>query len=219
MRIACLHTAQSNIEVFEAALQALGRGDISLRHEVRAELLQEAERLGGVTDAIMAETRAVLRSLCAGADSVLLNCSTLGGALAAGMPQAPVPVLRVDRALAEAASGAEGQIIVLCTVATTIAPTTALFEEVAPGRVVSVRLVPGAWAKFRQGDQSGYFAAIAAAVEAADAEGSPVVALAQASMAGAAGLVRRGRVPLTSPVSGLRAAVVAAESVLPLMNI
>ncbi len=31
LRIACLHTADSNIAVFDAALRALGVGDASLR--------------------------------------------------------------------------------------------------------------------------------------------------------------------------------------------
>ena len=209
MRIACLHTAESNIEVFEAALRELGRDDVTLRHEVRADLLLAAERLGEVTDAIKEETQAVLLALCADADAVVLNCSTLGE-VAEGLGHARVPVVRVDRALAEAAARAGGWIVVLCTAVTSIGPTTALFNEVAAGRRVEVRLVVDAWAMFRGGDRHGYFAVIAAAAEAAYAEGASVVALAQASMAGAARLVHGGDMPLTSPASALTAAIAAA---------
>ena len=39
MRIACLHTAASNISVFDTAAKVLGIGPGVLRHEVRADLL------------------------------------------------------------------------------------------------------------------------------------------------------------------------------------
>jgi hypothetical protein len=51
---------------------------------------------------------------------------------------------------------------------------------------------------------------IAAAADQAYRDGADVVALAQASMAGAAALCREGR-PLTSPAAGLAAALQAAE--------
>ena len=87
MRIACLHTAESNIEVFEAALRSLGRDDVTLRHLVRADLLATAERQHGVTAEIIASTQAALLGLCRDADAVLLNCSTLGEAVSAISPE------------------------------------------------------------------------------------------------------------------------------------
>ena len=80
MRIACLHSAESNIEVFEAALRSLDRSDVTLGHEVRADLLAAAERQGGVNAEITAQARAALLALSATADAVLLTCSTLGEA-------------------------------------------------------------------------------------------------------------------------------------------
>ena len=215
LRIACLHTADSNIVVFEAAALELGRVDLTLRHVVRADLLAAAEAAGGVTEAITVQTRAALAALRPDADAVLLNCSTLGAAADAMADEAGVPIMRVDRALAEAALREGGKIVVLCTTPTTVGPTTALFDNVAGARgvAVEVRLVAGAWALFRGGDQAGYFAAIVRAAENAYADGAQVVALAQASMVGAAALVRTGRKPLSSPLAGLRAAVAAVDSV------
>ena len=213
MRIACLHTAESNIEVFEAALRSLRRDDVTLRHLVRADLLATAELQHGVTAEIIASTQAALLALCRDADAVLLNCSTLGVAVSGDFAGAGIPVVRVDRALAEAAVQRGGKVIVLCTAETTIGPTTRLFSEMAfkSGAEVDVRLVPGAWAMFRAGDQLGYLAAIAEAAERAYADGGSVIALAQASMAPAAPLVKSGARPLSSPATGLSAAIAAAD--------
>ncbi|MBR0666922.1 Asp/Glu racemase [Roseomonas hellenica] len=191
MRIACLHTVDSNAAVFEAARPP----GASLRHVVRADLLSVAEGAGGLTPAIRDETRALLAGLAAEADAVLLTCSTLG-------PSADGLALRVDAALAAATATAPGPRLVLYAVATTEAPTRALFA--VHGADFEMRLVPDAWDAFRAGDLPGYHARVAEAADAGFAEGYATVALAQASMAGAAALCRRG-LPLTSPAAALAA--------------
>jgi hypothetical protein len=211
MRIACLHTIDSNVAVFEAARPDAG---VELRHQVRADLLAAAEASGGLSRDITAQTVEVLRHLIDGADAVLLTCSTLGPAVAEveGVPE--VPVLRVDGALAEAAVRDGGRVVVLCTAATTMGPTGTLFETAAArtGAKVELRLVPGAWEAFKAGRIADYHAAIAAAADDAFRDGADEVALAQASMAGAAALCREG-VPLESPTVGLAEAVAAARRV------
>ncbi|NVD38785.1 Asp/Glu racemase [Ensifer sp. HO-A22] len=208
MIIACLHTADSNCAVFEAAARKLGLASGVLHHTVRPDLLDAAERAGGLTDEIASETAAALSALATHADAVLLTCSTLGPSTAI-VGQAPVPVLRIDAALAERAADADGKVVALCAVETTVAPTTALFSEAAKlkGVTFEVRLVACAWKSFKAGDRDGYLAAIAKAADASYDDGASIVALAQASMAGAADLVRRGPCPLTSPEAGLRAAL------------
>ncbi|WP_457583408.1 Asp/Glu racemase [Ensifer canadensis] len=208
MIIACLHTADSNVAVFEAAARELGLATEVLRHAVRSDLLEAAERAGGLTDDIARETAAALMKLATGADAVILTCSTLGCSIAM-IHEAPVPVVRIDAALAGKAAASGGKVVALCAVETTVAPTTALFDEAAKRKGVAfeVRLVAGAWGLFKAGDRDGYLAAIADAADAAYDDGAAIVALAQASMAGAADLVRRGPRPLTSPMAGLSAAV------------
>jgi hypothetical protein len=100
-------------------------------------------------------------------------------------------------------------------VETTLAPTRALFEQAAAatGAQVEVRLVPGAWALFRNGREELYLAAIAEAADEATRTGATTVALAQASMAGASGLTASAPVPLTSPAAGLAAAIAAAHQI------
>ncbi len=213
MRIACLHTAESNVAVFETARRDLGLGDVMLHHEVRADLLADAEQAGGLTPEIAARTAEALRTCCDNADAVLLTCSTLGPAIANAAAKAP-PILRVDAALAEDAVRNGGRVVVLCAAATTLAPTRALFEAAARriGADVEVRLIPGAWAAFKAGDQEGYHALIVQAADEATAEGASSVALAQASMAAAAKLSQAARPPLTCPAAGLAAAVSAARA-------
>jgi hypothetical protein len=200
LTIACLHTAQSNAPLFEAAAQALPGGALRLTHEVRPDLLREP------TPATLAEAAALLRHLADGADAVLLTCSTIGAA-AALVSGAPCPVLRADAALAEAACRGGGPVHVLYAAPTTRGPTEALFTEAAAktGASLDLRLVEGGWDLFLAGDLPGYHARIAAT-----AEGLPDrVALAQASMAGAAALMG-GAPPLTVPAIGVMAAARAA---------
>ena len=201
MRIACLHTAESNIAVFDA----VAADGLSLHHTLRADLLTRAEAAGGLTDALRQEAADVLRGLAQGVDAVLLTCSTVGPAV--DLAQGAIPVLRVDQALARQAVAQAGArpLLVLYAVATTLAPTQAIFTaEARPNSQIRYALVPGAWDRFRAGDVAGYHQAVADAADAAFADGVAVVALAQASMSGAARLTRRGT-PLTSPVAALAA--------------
>ena len=206
--IALLHTAAGNAAVFDAALDELG---VALRHAVRPDLLAAAEAAGGLTPDIAARTEAELRALAGEADAVLLTCSTLGPAAEAA--DWPVPVLRVDTALARQAAAGSGRLAVLYTAPTTREPTRMLFEAAArgTGTAVAMQLVPDAWDAFHLGAMDLYLALIARSAEAARDGGADRVALAQASMAGAARLVR-GPTPLTSPAAGLRAALDAARA-------
>lgn len=204
--IACLHTAASNVAVFDAACPP----GVVLRHTVDEALLRDAEAAGGLTDAIAARTARALEALAGpGVDAVLLTCSTVGPGVA--LARATVPVLRVDAALAEAATKGGGRVVVLCAVETTMEPSRKVFEGPAArhGATLEVRLVPGAWTAFRGGDVKGYHRLVAEAADAAFAEGAAEVALAQASMAGAVAMAR-GRQPLASPPVGLAAALASA---------
>ncbi len=203
-RIACLHTAQSNVAVFETARRALGLAP--LHHEVRADLLAEAEAAGGMTEATALRTAAYLQALSASAEVVLLTCSSIGSAVDLLGPGDHV--IRVDAALARAACATGGHVVVLCAAAATIAPTRAVFEHAAAatGATVELRLVADAWADFRAGDTQAYLARIAAAASLALHEGA-VVALAQASMADVLQLLPKDAAVLASPQAGLAAAV------------
>jgi len=206
MKIVCLHTVESNKALFDAAARAEG---VDVTHVMRDDLLRRAEASSGLTAEIRRETAAVLRALAAGADAVLLTCSTLGPSVED--VSAAVPVLRVDSALAEVAVATAGRLVVLCALETTVQPTKSLFERAANGRPVnmSIEVVPDAWALHKAGDREGYLNAIAAAADEAVVDGSSV-AFAQASMAPAVERCRRAT-PLTSPTIGMAAAIAAAR--------
>lgn len=207
MRIACLHTAESNIAVFAASCP---NAAVTLDHVVRADLLAAAEKAGHVTREIAARTADALVRLSETSDAVLLTCSTLGPIADDVATSVRVPVLRVDGALAEAATRAGRRVVALCAVETTVASTRGLFETAAAANFsdVEIRLIPGAWDAFKAGRLERYHAVIAEAADEAYRGGADVVALAQASMAGAADLCREGH-PLTSPAVGLTAALQA----------
>ncbi|MGY2294874.1 Asp/Glu racemase [Pseudomonas yamanorum] len=213
MRITCLHTAESNIAVFDTAAAALGIGPQVLHHAVRADLLAAVERAGKLTADVAEQTRRELVALARHCNAVVLTCSTLGPVVELAGAHTQVPILRADEALAFAAVHAGGKVTVLCAIETTIEPTSRLFLQAAQqaGASVEVQWVPGAWAMFKAGDLLGYLATIARAADRAYMDGASIVALGQASMSGAASLVTAGPAPLTSASTGLRAALSRAE--------
>ncbi|WP_260849089.1 aspartate/glutamate racemase family protein [Burkholderia thailandensis] len=198
--IACLHTAASNVPLFEQAAAALGFAAGSLTHAVRPDLLAAA----ALPEPIAAHTRAALVALARDADAVVLTCSTLGPSVDA-LAAHPKSIVRADAALARACARAGERIAVLCAAPSSERPTRALFEREAraTGARMEVRIVPDAWARFHAGDAAGYRARLARAADAAYAQGFDVVAFAQASMAIAAPDVTLGPPPLTVPRAAL----------------
>lgn len=210
IRIACLHAAASNVALFDRALIKPVLADVTLHHEVRADLLQAVEAAGSLTPALAEQTIEALLALAADADVVLLTCSTLGPAARIAALVASVPILRADAALAQLAVRDGGRVSVLCTAPSTLDATTELFERAAgqTGAEIRVQLVAGAWDRFRSGDEAGYLDLIARAARAAWQDGATQVALAQASMAPARQLVTPE--PLDLPSAAVAAALVAA---------
>lgn len=201
--IACLHTAPGNEELFEQAAQDVGLPEGILRHITMPQLLRAAEAAGGLTPAIEDDVIRVLTSLSRDASAVLLTCSTLGPAVDRlnRTHKLPIPVIRVDRALAEAALAQGKSTLVLCATRTTLSPTRNLFLQVREhdDQQVETRLVPDAWTAFLQGDMPRYHMLIAQAVADALAEGAECIALAQASMSGARKHIPSHHPVLTSP--------------------
>ncbi|MCW5722918.1 MAG: Asp/Glu racemase [Devosia sp.] len=195
MRIACLHTAASNVAVLEAAAAAIGGADLVLHHAIRDDLLRDVEAAGGLNADVSARGRAIIERLLAENDAVLVTCSSIG-ALADGRR-----VIRIDQALAEEAVLRGRAVVALCASPTTVGPTTALFSSVASGTgvAIDVELIEGAWALFRSGETGGYFQAIASAAAAALAKGADMVALAQVSMSGAVDLLPQGQDRVLAP--------------------
>ncbi|MFF2850992.1 arylsulfatase [Streptomyces sp. NPDC058001] len=201
--LALLHTSPLHIPVFDAVRDEDHPG-LVLRHYVDPDLLARAGRDGpeSVADDVR---RAVGRAVADGAGAVLCTCSTIGGVAEAPGPVDGVPVLRVDRPMAAAAVAAGPRVVVVATVASTVAPTLELIEEEArrAGRPVATRvlLLDAAWELFARGDSEGYVDAVAEGVDGvADAD---VIVLAQVSTAPAEHRAATRTRILTSPRLGL----------------
>ncbi|MFD7291786.1 aspartate/glutamate racemase family protein [Streptomyces sp. NPDC059897] len=219
MNLTLLHTSPVHVPVFDALRDADHPG-LELRHVVREELLARAGAEG--PEAVTDEVRALLAAAVAdGADAVLCTCSTLGAVAEGLAAEAGVPVLRVDRPMAARAVAegngvspartelrARGRVAVVATVRSTFGPTLDLIGEEAAraGRAVDVRtvFVEGAWELFLAGDQDGYLALVATAIDGI--AGADVIVLAQASLADAAERTRTTLPVLSSPRPGLAAA-------------
>lgn len=209
--LAFLHTASSNAELFETILRELSPG-MQVRHKVNATLLTRALEDGQVTHALRSDLSCQLDSLKEeGAGLIVCTCSTLGDAAETAGQALGVPVLRVDRPMAEAAIDVATDILIAACVPSTIGPTGALLARIAQDRSKDVKLhsllMDDVWPLFEAGDLIGYSAAIAGRVHEHLGNHDAVV-LAQASMAGAADLCRDLPVPVfSSPLLGAREAV------------
>ena len=203
--IGFLHTADVHVETFRALVAERGHRAV---HVVDPTLLADA-RAHGVNASLAARLGDRLRELAGrGPDVIVCTCSTLGGH--AERVVLPVPVLRVDRPMAEAAVAIGGRIAVVATVASTLAPTRDLLLECAADAEVELAPCLDAWAFFEAGDHEGYRQAIAAHVRTLDAD---VIVLAQASLVPAAELLADLPVPvLSSPRSAVDRAVAVAAA-------
>ena len=165
-------------------------------------LLKRTVRDGAVDDVTRDRLRGHVAALADfGVDAVLVTCSSVGAVVDEIATESSIPVLRVDRAMAERAVTLGSTIGVLATLATTLAPTTDVVEAAAreAGRTVTVvpRLCDGAFAALDRGDGERHDAIIAEELDRLAAE-VDVVVLAQASMARIAASRPTGGTPVLS---------------------
>ena len=205
-----VHTVAGLIDLFDGLRNEIDPG-VPVRHVVEAALLTDAIDEGALTDEIRARTRDALLEATEGAALVLCTCSTVGPGADDAAAQAGVPILRVDRPMAEAAVQAGRRITVAATLATTIGPTADLVADAArrAGKEVEIDSVVFAEARARlvAGDADGHERIIADGLHEAAASADAIV-LAQASMTPALARCADIAIPLlTSPRSGLEAAI------------
>lgn len=218
------HTAEVHVATFDSLLSRSGTS-VQWGYHVAEDLLERA-RHEGLSASLRNDLGDALRGLaksCAENGLIVCTCSTLGGLAEEMSSEIGRPVLRIDRALAEAALAKanqteENRVTVLCAVTSTLEPTKSLFEDVAQSMgwegKLELKLVDDAWDIFLSGDNAGYLQRIAEAIGLIEPN-TDVVVLAQASMAGAADLLTDSEVPiLSSPKLGVEKALamLAAQS-------
>lgn len=160
------------VEVFNIADDSLIK-DVIRRGELTP---QTAQRVAGH----------VASAEAAGADYILVTCSSIGRAVEAAAGQAKVPVLRVDKPMADQAVQTGKKIGVIATLPTTLEPTADLIQRRAAkaGKKITLtsRLCEGAFDALMSGDGAKHDAMVAAALKELSKQ-VDVIVLAQASMA------------------------------------
>ncbi|MEP9379374.1 aspartate/glutamate racemase family protein [Aquabacter sp. CN5-332] len=204
--LALIHTVAGLVPVFEelAARHLPGWAPFNIVDE---SLLRNTIREGSLSQLTMRRLATyVWSAVDAGAQAILVTCSSLGPAVDAAIPLCPVPLFRVDDGMALAALEKGRRIGVLATLSTTLAPTTALLERHAAqaGRDVRIasHLCDGAFAKLAAGDRAAHDDLVRAGLLAIAPE-VDVVVLAQASMARALEGSASSVPVLTSPELGV----------------
>ena len=161
-----------NVEVFNIADDSLVRG------------IREA---GSLTATIARRVAGYLESAeLAGADYIMVTCSSIGPAVEAGAKLIGVPVLRVDQPMADQAVATGKKIGVIATLQTTLEPTADLISRRAAiaGKKIGLtsKLCEGAFEALMGGDAATHDAKVAAALKELSRQ-VDVIVLAQASMA------------------------------------
>lgn len=205
-RIAFLHTGAVVIPpVSELAREHLaGATTVNYLDDKIVADLGDPQRAASVPERLIDLARA---AQSAGADVVMLTCSSISHLAAPTAEAVGIPVLRIDEAMADAAVRAGDRVAVLATLPTTLTPTLGLLRERAElaGRSPEFvsEVVEGAFEAVASGDRATHDRLVAGAIErlATDAD---VVVLAQASMASAAEAVSVDVPVLTSLEPGIR---------------
>jgi Asp/Glu/hydantoin racemase len=204
-RLFLLHTSATLVPMFEQLCKAklpdaavFNMVDDSLIKDVIAHNCLRPQTARRVTQLVAAAEDA-------GADFIMVTCSSIGRAVETAATLASVPVLRVDRPMAEQAVATGRRIGVIATLRTTLEPTADLVQRCASETGCEVeltaRLCDGAFEALMSGSGQHHDELVLAALEALTTQ-VDVVCLAQASMARVANLIpdSNRRVPiLASP--------------------
>lgn len=204
-----LHTAVGNVTLFQGLCRELLPG-VDAFQMLDESLLRNTITAGTLTPET---TRRVLghieSAVDAGARAVLVTCSSIGAAAELARQVVPVPVIRVDEAMADEAGRIGPRIGVIATLSTTLQPTAELVRRRAALMETEISLTTwlcdGAFAALSRGDTAAHDQAITDGLIRLSDE-CDVIILAQASMARVAdALPPRDRpVPvLSSPRSGV----------------
>jgi Asp/Glu/hydantoin racemase len=220
--LALLHTVAGLVPTFQELCRELLPG-VETFNLVDESLLKTTIRAGCLTPAT---SRRVVTYVAAaeeaGADALLVTCSSIGPAVELARSFVQIPVLRVDEAMADQAVQLGRRVGVAATLPTTLEPTAELVRAraAAAGRTLEIvaHHCAGAFEALGRGDAAAHDALVAAGLRDLAAR-VDVIVLAQASMARVAAALGPAdlRVPvLSSPRSGVeRARDVLAGRVAP----
>ncbi|HEU5122931.1 MAG TPA: aspartate/glutamate racemase family protein [Verrucomicrobiae bacterium] len=181
-----VHTSATLVPVF-AALCKEKLPHVSTFNIADDSLVKGIIASGSLTPQIARRVASYLESAeLAGADHILVTCSSIGPAVEAAAKLIGVPVLRVDEPMADRAVQTGHRIGVIATLNTTLEPTADLISRRAQqaGKAIQLasRLCEGAFDALMNGDAAAHDAKVATALKELSAQ-VDVIVLAQASMA------------------------------------
>ena len=210
--LALIHTSPTLTPVFRA-LCAAEMSDVEVFHMVDESLIQDtirAGRLRGITIRRLLDQIASAET--AGADAVMVTCSSIGPGVSLAQSLFELPVIRIDEAMAEKAVRTGRRIGVAATLRTTLEPTIELLKAKASqyGRTIEIveSLSEGAFEAVLAGDVLTHDQILGEKL-IRDLHDVDVIVLAQASMARVVSEMPAGtlKVPvLSSPELAVRRA-------------
>ena len=184
--LALIHTSPTLTPMF-ASLCAAEMPEAHIFHMVDESLIQNTIRAGRLRSITVRRLLGQIESAeQAGADAVLVTCSSIGAGVALAQQLFDVPVIRIDEAMAEQAVRMGRRIGVAATLRTTLEPTIALLREKAAAADCEIEIVEslcdGAFEAVLAGDTETHDRILTDAL-VRDLRGVDLIVLAQASMA------------------------------------
>lgn len=181
-----IHTSATLVPVFQQ-LTSKGLPGVKVFNIVDDSLIADVIRKGELTAQTARRVVDYVGSAeNAGADYIMVTCSSIGAAVEASAALTRVPVLRVDQPMADLAVAKGKKVGVIATLPTTLAPTSDLVRRraAAAGKQIELtaRLCEGAFDALMGGDPAKHDQMVAAALKELSTQ-VDVIVLAQASMA------------------------------------
>lgn len=216
--LAFIHTSPLTVSLF-GALAKQAMPSVEVFHMLDESLLKNTLREGRLSKTTVRRLAGMVESAGeAGADAVMVACSSIGPAVDTARELVDFPVIRVDEAMADEAVRRGERIGVAATLNSTLDPTTVLLESRATlarlNRTIVRRLCAGAFEAVSSGDGETHDRIVREGLEELAGQ-VDVIVLAQASMARVAdGLpADQQRVPiLSSPRLGIENARAILEA-------
>lgn len=181
-----VHTSATLVPVFAQLCKEKLPG-VNVFNIADDSLVKGIMAAGSLTPTIARRVAGYLESAeLAGADYIMVTCSSIGPAVEAGAKLMGVPVLRVDQPMADKAVTTGTKIGVVATLRTTLEPTADLIQRRAEkaGKKIELtsKLCEGAFDALMSGDAATHDAKVVTALKELSQQ-VDVIVLAQASMA------------------------------------
>ncbi len=185
-QLGLIHTSATLVPVFQQLCSAKIPG-VDVFNIADDSLIKDVIRCGAMTPKTARRVvEHVASAEAAGADYILVTCSSIGRAVEAAAGLVSVPVLRVDQPMADKAVQTGAKIGVLATLPTTLEPTADLIQRRAEkfGKQIELtsRLCDGAFEALMGGDGAKHDLLVSDALRSLGSQ-VDIIVLAQASMA------------------------------------